>query len=238
VRTAPIYVEVLIRASLDDVWNATQQPELHQRWDARFGSITYLPLEDGRPQQFTYSTKLAPGCTVSGTGESLGDRDRPDGSRWSGLKFWADDWHSVLAAGAGYWRYVPTESGVRFITRYDYRTRWGCVGRVVDRWLFRPVFGWATAWSFDRLRLWVENGSSPERSRNRAVGHAVTSGGLLATALSALSSLASGRRISPRLAAFGVTLATVVVATHSQRPSGRVPLRHPPDSQPEVGPLP
>ncbi|MFN0090888.1 MAG: hypothetical protein ACKVWR_11560 [Acidimicrobiales bacterium] len=42
---------------------------------------------------------------------------------------------------------------MRFLTRYDYRPRWGRLGGLVDRWLFRPVFGWATAWSFDRLRL-------------------------------------------------------------------------------------
>ena len=39
----PIYVESRIRASLDRLWNATQQPDLHQRWDARFGTISYLP---------------------------------------------------------------------------------------------------------------------------------------------------------------------------------------------------
>ena len=74
-----------------------------------------------------------PGFTVAGTGESLGDRDRPDGTRWSGLKFWADDRRSIIDAGAGYWRYVPTDDGVRFLTRYDYRPRWGRFGELVDR---------------------------------------------------------------------------------------------------------
>jgi hypothetical protein len=111
--------------------------------------------------------------TISGTGESLGDRDRADGSRWSGLKFWASDRRSILEAGAGYWRYVPTPDGVRFLTRYDYRPRWGAFGRVVDRWLFRPVFGWATAWSFDRLRIWLEDDASPEQTRDRSMIHAV-----------------------------------------------------------------
>ncbi len=94
------------------------------------------------------------------------------------LKFWADDWRSIIEAGAGYWRYVPTENGVRFLTRYDYRPRWARLGEVIDRRAVRPIFGWATAWSFDRLRLWLEKGIPPERSRNQAIAHAVASYGL------------------------------------------------------------
>jgi hypothetical protein len=174
----PIYVESRIDAAIEDLWTATQDPEQHQRWDVRFGSIEYLEREDGEPQRFTYATTVAPGLTVAGTGESLGDRDRADGSRWSGLKFWADDRRSLIAAGAGYWRYVPTDDGIRFLTRYDYRTRWGRFGEAIDRHLFRPVFGWATAWSFDRLRLWLEDGTPPERSRDLAIAHATAVGGL------------------------------------------------------------
>jgi hypothetical protein len=129
---------------------------------------------DGEPQRFTYATTLGPGFTVAGTGESLGDRDRPDGTRWSGLKFWADDWRSIIEAGAGYWRYVPTEDGIRFLTRYDYRPRWGRLGEVVDRHVVRPVFGWATAWSFDRLRIWLEEGIQ----RTQAAAHAISVAGL------------------------------------------------------------
>jgi hypothetical protein len=174
----PIYVESRIHASMDGLWAATQDPGRHQRWDVRFGSIRYLPRAQGDPQRFTYATTVAPGFTVAGTGESLGDHDRADGSRWSGLKFWADDRRSLIAAGAGYWRYVTTEDGIRFITRYDYRTRWGAFGSLIDRWLFRPLFGWATAWSFDRLRLWLEIGTPPERSRDQAITHATAVAGL------------------------------------------------------------
>lgn len=78
-RRAPIYVESLIQAPLDRVWDATQQPEQHQRWDVRFGHISYLRRVDGEPQRFTYATTVAPGVTIAGTGESLGDRDRADG---------------------------------------------------------------------------------------------------------------------------------------------------------------
>lgn len=171
-------MESRIRASLDALWDATQDPALHQRWDVRFGRIAYDPRVEGEPQRFTYATTVVPGVTVAGTGESLGDRERPDGTRWSGLRFWADDRRSLIEAGAGYWRYVPTDDGIRFLTRYDYRPRWGRAGEVIDRHVVRPVFGWATAWSFDRLRLWLEEGTPPERSRDLAVAHAVAVGGL------------------------------------------------------------
>jgi len=174
----PIYVESRIRTSMENLWEATQVPAAHQRWDVRFGEISYLLREGEEPQRFTYSTTLVPGFTVAGTGESLGERGRPDGTRWSGLKFWADDWRSIIEAGAGYWRYVPTDDGIRFLTRYDYRPRWGRFGEVVDRHVVRPVFGWATAWSFDRLRLWLEKGIPPEQSRNQAIAHATAVGAL------------------------------------------------------------
>ncbi len=178
-RRRPIYVESRVRTTMDRLREATQDPGQHQRWDVRFGTITYLPRTDGDPQRFTYATKVAPGVTVAGTGESLGDRDRLDGSHWSGLKFWAGDRRSIIDAGAGYWRYVPTADGVRFLTRYDYRPRWGRLGEVIDRWTFRPLFGWATAWSFDRLRLWLEDGTPPERSRDQALAHAIAVAGLV-----------------------------------------------------------
>jgi hypothetical protein len=51
-RRQPIYVESRIQASLDRLWDATQQPDQHQRWDVRFGSISYLPPINGEPQRF------------------------------------------------------------------------------------------------------------------------------------------------------------------------------------------
>jgi hypothetical protein len=99
-------------------------------------------------------------------------RAREDGSATSALRFWSDDRRALIREGSGYWRYVPTDDGVRFITRYDYATRWGMVGALVDRVAFRPLLGWATAWSFDRLRLWLERGISPEESLHRLLPRA------------------------------------------------------------------
>jgi uncharacterized membrane protein YphA (DoxX/SURF4 family) len=67
----------------------------------------------------------------------------------------------------------PTTDGIRFFTWYDYTVRFGMLGRLVDRFVFRPLIGWATAWSFDRLRLWVEETQSPEASMNLFLIHAV-----------------------------------------------------------------
>jgi hypothetical protein len=60
-----------------------------------------------------------------------------------------------------------------FRTIYQYSVRYGWVGQVVDRLVFRPIMGWATAWSFDRLRLWVEAAIAPELSLRLAVLHAL-----------------------------------------------------------------
>jgi hypothetical protein len=244
VRREPIYVESFIRVPIEDVWAATQDPARHRRWDLRFGEISYLPRVDGEPQRFTYATTVFPGVRIAGTGESLGDRDREDGTRWSGLRFWAADRRSIIEAGAGYWRYVPTPDGVRFLTRYDYRPRWGQPGEVIDRYLFRPVFGWATAWSFDRLRLWLEDGLPPERSRNRAVTHVVATVAAVETLRRRIRPGGLGgspsRRNRASLTTGGLlgVFGGLALATRAGRPSGRRPLRAAPDRQPDVGLLP
>ena len=38
----PIYVEVDIRAPINEAWNYTQNPKLHEQWDLRFTAITYM----------------------------------------------------------------------------------------------------------------------------------------------------------------------------------------------------
>lgn len=160
-----LYIEARIRADLDELWSRTQEPSQHQRWDLRFTEIEYLPRAEGEPQRFRYATRVLPFLAVAGTGVSAGERERPDGTRTSALRFSSPHPLSLLAEGSGYWRYIPDGDGVRFLTGYDYRPRWGGFGALADRILFRPLMGWATAWSFDRLRLWLERGITPERAR-------------------------------------------------------------------------
>jgi DoxX-like family len=169
-----IYVEIRIRGPMDELWRRTQQPELHERWDLRFSEIEYLPRPDeGAPQRFSYATRIGLGRRIRGDGEREGHRAAADGERVSALRFWSRDPKSLIREGSGYWRYVPTPDGIRFLTWYGYRTRFGAVGRLLDALLFRPLLGWATAWSFDRLRLWIEKGIDPAVAAERSLIHAL-----------------------------------------------------------------
>jgi hypothetical protein len=156
-RPKALYVETVIRTDLDTLWRHTQDPDLHRRWDLRFADISPLA---GHYGHFRYASRFL-GVTVAGTGVSAASRTWPDGSRTSVLRFTSADPLSLISAGAGFWRYTPVGDGVRFVTGFDYGTRWGRFGPAADR-VFRPVFGWMTAWSFDRLRLWLETGTPPE----------------------------------------------------------------------------
>ncbi len=169
-----IYVEILIRAPMDELWAHTQTPVLHERWDLRFSRIDYMPkVRDTEPQRFRYMTRIGFGCEVGGEGETVGQRDSADGSRSSALKFSSGEPFSIIREGSGYWKYIPTSDGIRFLTWYDYRTRFGPVGARFDRLIFRPLIGWATAWSFDRLRLWLEQGVAPEQAMRQTLVHVI-----------------------------------------------------------------
>lgn len=162
---------------METLWNATQKPDIHERWDIRFTEIRYLPrTRETEPQRFLYATRIGFGLRIEGEGESVGQSDR-NGDRTSALRFWSDDRKSLIRTGSGYWRYVPTDAGVRFITQYDYETRFGVAGRALDL-AFRPLLGWATAWSFDRLRLWLERGAEPAATLERSLVHWIGRGTL------------------------------------------------------------
>jgi hypothetical protein len=212
-----LYVETRIRAAAEIVWERTQDPAQHQRWDLRFTRIHHLPRRAGEPQRFTYAVTVLPGLTVSGTGISAGERTRPDGTRTSALRFASPHPLSPIEAGSGYWRYVPDGADVRFLTGYDYVPRWGRLGRVVDRVAFRPLMGWGTAWSFDRLRLWCERGVPPERSLRHGLADAGAR--VLGVVLAAL--------VHPVLA-LPVALAAIVLPALPASPSSRRCLRRPP----------
>ncbi|MEZ0326197.1 MAG: DoxX-like family protein [Fimbriimonas sp.] len=174
-----IFVECLIRAPIERVWELTQRPELHQRWDLRFSSIQYL-AEDSQAsaQRFLYQTKIGFGLAIAGEGESVGEKEGTDGRRTSALKFWSDDPRALILEGSGFWQYEPHAKGTLFRTRYDYRTRYGFFGRSADV-VFRPLIGWATAWSFDALRLWAERDIQPELSMLRLKVYALARGMLV-----------------------------------------------------------
>jgi hypothetical protein len=161
-RNRRVHVEAVIRAPFHEVWRHTQDPALHARWDARFSDIRYLPRTSaGEPQRFEYRRRLLPGIAIRGTGETVGERHRPDGTATSALRFGSDHMLSPIARGSGFWQYVPTGEGIRFVTEYDYTPHWGWLGRVVDRLVLRRAMAWLTARSFTRLQRWLETGVEP-----------------------------------------------------------------------------
>ena len=160
-----IFVEIDIDAAIDRVWALTQDAAEHGRWDLRFSRIEPAGLDESGATRFTY-TRRVPFHTVAGVGISLGERSRDDGTRTSALRFYTADPLSPIRSGRGYWRYVAvTETRTRFTTGYDYTPGWGSL---LDQ-LARPALGWATAWSFDRLRIWLERGEAPEKWPLRSV---------------------------------------------------------------------
>jgi hypothetical protein len=156
---ASIYVRIRIAAPLERIWQLTQDPREHPRWDARFSAITPVAELPGGGTRFRYELRT-PVHTIRGTGTTIGERHRADGTRTSALRFTTRDPLSPLGAGRGYWRYEPDGDGVVFSTGYDYEPGWGAL---LDRVLLRRIVGWMTAWSFDRLRIWAETGVEPER---------------------------------------------------------------------------
>ena len=112
-------------------------------------------------KSFTYSRKVGPFINVEGWGKSVGTFHKEDGSRTSSLHFGTDQWISPIREGRGYWKYEPQEDGVKFLTQYDYDVNFGRVGKIADKFIFRPLIGWATALSFDVLKRWLEKGEAP-----------------------------------------------------------------------------
>jgi hypothetical protein len=158
-----ITIKQFIRTDIDSLWKLTQDPAQHERWDARFGRITYEPTEEGSAQQLRYSVTVFPGITIAGIGECTAMRTSGRGVSVSGIRFASESKLSLLRSGNGYWRYEPVAGGVEFSTRYDYQVRWGRAGELLDL-VWRPLMARMTAWSFDRLRIWAERDIRPELS--------------------------------------------------------------------------
>ncbi|HHT7139820.1 DoxX-like family protein [Bacillus cereus] len=157
----PIYVSAEMNTTMEKLWEYTQAPHIHTEWDARFTEISYLEKQEGEPQKFLYKTKIGFGFEIAEEGESIGEIRKETGERISSLKFWTDNTLSLIQIGRGYWKYTPCKEHIHFETQYDYDTRYGRIGNVIDFYMFRPLLGWATAWSFDALKLWLEKGLHP-----------------------------------------------------------------------------
>ena len=172
-----VEVETLIRTDVDTQWERTQDPLSHHLWDIRFSSVTPLsaPGEDGAPR-FAYVTRLPFGITLRSEGTIVGRRDGWYGSRTTSLTLRSDDPKMLITQATGYWKYEPVDGGVRFRSHFQYETRYGLAGRLVDAALLRPYLRWATAWSFDRMRLWIEKGIEPGSARRASLAHLLARG--------------------------------------------------------------
>lgn len=170
-KSKPIYVEINIDKNIERVWEATQNPALHEQWDLRFSSITYLPKEENEAQLFEYKTNIGFGIAINGWGKSVGTFHAKDDSRTSSLHFGTANLLSPIKEGKGYWKYIPEPNATKFFTIYDYVVPFGDLGKVADRIFFRPLMGLATAVSFDVLKRWLENGDSPSAQYIRFFTH-------------------------------------------------------------------
>ena len=157
----PIYVEIPINTTIDNVWDASQKPDMHEQWDLRFSSITYLPKEEGEPQSFTYSRTVGPFIKSKDGGKvSAPFIKRMDPElllyileRINGSPLSVKD--GVIG------NMNNRRNGVKFLTQYDYDVNFGRAGKIADKFIFRPLIGWATALSFDVLKRWLEKGEAP-----------------------------------------------------------------------------
>jgi len=164
-KTNSLYIQTSIKTDMDTLWEKTQDPSLHQQWDLRFSTITYLPKQHkDDPQNFLYTTKLGFGLKIDGIGESVTQKLNSENQRKSVLKFSSESPLSLIKQGSGYWEYVPEGKNINFCTLYDYQTRWRIPGKLIDSLIFRPLINWATAWSFDCLKNWIEKEISPKQA--------------------------------------------------------------------------
>ncbi|SFS61901.1 DoxX-like family protein [Paenibacillus sp. 453mf] len=177
----PIYVETLIHTDMESIWEATQNPQKHVEWDLRFSQIDYIPKqEEEEKQRFRYVTNIGFGLRIEGEGVTTSGKHQ-DHKRMSSLHFSSDQAISLILSGGGYWRYEQADKGIRFLTRYDYKTRFYFLGKWFDFFVFRPLMGWATALSFDVLKIWLEKGISPKISYRQLFIHAIVTFGLMFT---------------------------------------------------------
>src|SRR5262249_58341063 len=155
---------VRLRAPLARVWEVTQDHRLHPGWDHRFSSIEMLDEQIQTGTLVRYE-KVVLGARIRGLGRYKLHRPM----RQSTFEFWSDDARSLIRRGVGLWLYRALPGGlVELSTSYTYEVRWGVLGRVIDRWLFRPAFQRLTERSFARLARRHFGDARPEVLGRRA----------------------------------------------------------------------
>jgi hypothetical protein len=175
----PVHVSVRLRTDVATLWRITQDHVLHPAWDHRFSRIDMLADDIRTGTEMRYEKRLF-GLTIAGGGRYK----LHSPMKQSTFEFWSDDPRSLIARGVGLWLYRPAGAGlVDFSTSYTYEVRWGIVGRIVDRVVFRPWFQRETERSFARLagsffgapnaRVLGAKGRKPARPDERPLGRRV-----------------------------------------------------------------
>jgi hypothetical protein len=157
-RPGPLHVAVRLRASLEAVWDLTQDHRVHPAWDHRFSRIEMLDDTIRAGTEMRYERAVL-GMTIRGFGRYKLLRRHTQ----STFEFWSDDPRSLIRRGVGLWLYRRLEGGlVEFRTSYTYTVRWGLIGRLIDRLVFRRFFQRETERSFRRLaERYFPEGASP-----------------------------------------------------------------------------
>jgi hypothetical protein len=146
-RSRPVHVAVRLRTTVSHLWAITQDHLLHPAWDHRFSRIDMLSdrIEAGTAMRYERDVL---GMKIRGFGRYK--LHRPE--KQSTFAFWSDDPRSLIRRGVGLWLYRPMADGtVVFSTSYTYEVRWGVLGKLVDRLVFRQFFQRETERSFGRL---------------------------------------------------------------------------------------
>jgi hypothetical protein len=112
-----------------------------------------------------YRTKIGFGLEVKGIGRYL--QNTP--LKHSTFEFESDDWKSLITIGRGIWQYKPCAEGAYFRTVYDYETRYGMLGEMIDALVFRPVMQLGTEYGFETLRRWCAGDESVLKKRDSNV---------------------------------------------------------------------
>ncbi len=158
-----IVVEAIIPCDAELLWERSQQPELHTLWDIRFSHIEYLEEKDENGfNLMDYRTKIGFGIEVKGIGRYL--QNSPP--KLSTFEFESDDWKSLITIGRGIWQYKPCAEGTYFRTVYDYETRYGFFGEMIDSIIFRPIMQLGTEYGFETLRRWCAGDESILKKRD------------------------------------------------------------------------
>ncbi|MCB1159092.1 MAG: hypothetical protein H7A25_13585 [Leptospiraceae bacterium] len=168
-----IFLEIRIRAPIEKVREAIH-PTHQSNWDLRFSRIFIREQTEEQREKgiFTFSfvrSIFGRFFQLSGYGE-IEEKEGENGEIYSTLNFGSEDSHCPIRRGKGYHLLIPeTENSTLFRTEFQYRPRYGKLGFLFDILLFRHILKFVTAYSLDRLKIYLEKEIPPSLSLKRSM---------------------------------------------------------------------